>query len=122
MYYMFDKPKRIEDETQKAFVKWFRLQYPQVLMYATENAGQRTFAKTNYLKSMGMLPGVPDIFIAQPNKEYAGYYIEFKAGKNKPTDHQIAFKNKVEAAGYKWSCFWDITAAALYVDQYLKNR
>lgn len=111
-----------EAEIQKAFVAWFRQQYPDILMYSTENGGERSFRSTNHLKAMGMLPGVPDIFIAQPNKKFCGFYIEFKAGGNTPTETQNDFKGKALAAGYQWLCLYSFDAALLYVKDYLASH
>ena len=38
---------------------------------------------------MGVKPGVPDIILPVAKQGYHGLAIELKAGKNKPTEHQL---------------------------------
>ena len=52
-----------EHEEQKNFVKWFHLQYPRVLIFAVPNAAIRSMELAAYLKSEGMVKGVPDLII-----------------------------------------------------------
>lgn len=52
-----------EHEEQAAFIKWFRLQYPGVLIFAIPNGGDRHKAVAGKLKAEGVTAGVPDLFI-----------------------------------------------------------
>lgn len=52
-----------EHEEQKAFVKWFHLQYPKVLILAVPNAAMRSPELASYLKAEGMVKGVPDLIV-----------------------------------------------------------
>ena len=81
-----DPIKRLEAPEQKAYVKWFRLQYPQyakALMAnmagvgLSGNENQRA-AQVSNQKAMGFKKGVSDIQIAVPNDNYVGLWIEFK--------------------------------------------
>lgn len=56
-------PQPTEHAEQVAFVRWFRLQYPGVLIFAIPNGGARNKATGGILKAEGVLPGVPDLFI-----------------------------------------------------------
>ena len=65
-----DKPKArrvcpppTEHAEQVAFVKWFRLQYPGVLIFAIPNGGDRHAAVAAKLSAEGVTRGVPDLFI-----------------------------------------------------------
>lgn len=51
----------IEHEEQKNFVKWFRLQYPKVLIFAVPNAGARDHNAASWMRAEGLVAGVPDL-------------------------------------------------------------
>ena len=61
------KPSEIplEHDEQRAFVKWFRTQYPTVLIFAVPNAAMRDYKLAAYLRSEGMTAGVPDLHIPE---------------------------------------------------------
>jgi hypothetical protein len=59
----------------EAFFEWFRYQYPRVIAYKNQNEGKRD---PRFVKSGGILSGVPDIFIAKPVCSKHGLYIEMK--------------------------------------------
>lgn len=60
-----------ESAEQTAFVSWFRLQFPKVLIHSVPNgahlagnAAQRA-AKMTRLKAEGLVPGIPDLHIPE---------------------------------------------------------
>lgn len=55
----------LEHDEQRAFVKWFRTQYPTVLIFAVPNAAMRDYKLAAYLRSEGMTAGVPDLHIPE---------------------------------------------------------
>ena len=54
-----------EHDEQVRFVNWFRVHYPDVLIYAVPNGATLANGPTqwNYLKSEGAVPGIPDLHI-----------------------------------------------------------
>jgi len=66
----------LEHEEQKNFVKWFRMQYPKVLIFAVPNAAMRDYKLAAYLVAEGMFKGIPDIHVPAWN-----LVIEFKRQK-----------------------------------------
>lgn len=48
---------------QRAFVSWFRRNYPGVRIFAIPNGGVRSLAAAARLKAEGVSKGVPDLFI-----------------------------------------------------------
>jgi len=103
-----------EDNLQKACVKWFRLQYPDVVIFAIPNGGQRDAVTGALMKATGTLAGVADLFVMKPKQYYeystqswinekCGLFIEMKAGKGKQTEAQIWFQEHAEKAGYKYA-------------------
>ena len=67
------------------------------------------------LKRMGVRAGVADLFITRPCKGFHGYWIEVKAGKNKPAQAQLDFLDNRRAEGYKaeWLVGFDETVRSI---------
>ena len=101
------KPKRhTESNEQIAAMDWLRLQHPDVAEHTMHIGNER---KASYyagyiMKRMGVLKGASDLFIAWPNAEYHGLFIEVKSLTGKPTDAQLAFVKRMVAKGY-YACF-----------------
>ena len=89
-----------ESKLQQACVRWFRYQYPGILIFAIPNGGQRNKVTASILKAEGVLAGVPDLFIATPNGTHSGLFIEMKFGSNKPTLLQHQTMGKLLNSGY----------------------
>lgn len=64
-----------EHKDIEAYFEWFRFQYPRIIAYTNKNEGKRD---PRFVKSGGILSGVPDIFIAKPVCSKHGLYIEMK--------------------------------------------
>lgn len=82
------KRKNLEYLLQCQCVDWFRMQYPKKTIFAIPNGGSRHIAEAVKLKKMGVLRGVPDLFIPHPKRGYSGFFIEMKVGKGKTSDEQ----------------------------------
>jgi hypothetical protein len=48
---------------QQGFVRWFKNQYPDVVIFAIPNGGRRDIKTAVTLQLEGVLPGVPDLYI-----------------------------------------------------------
>lgn len=61
------KPSELprESQEQRAFVKWFRLQYPKVRIIAIPNGSMRDPITGAILRGEGVSPGVPDLFVPE---------------------------------------------------------
>ena len=99
--------KNLEDKLQEACVRWFRYQYPDVVIFAIPNGGSRNKIEAAKLKRTGTLSGVADLFVMYPKwsqgvgmADYYGLFIELKIGKNKQTESQIKFADNALKAGY----------------------
>lgn len=101
---MKDSPETSE---QKAFFQWIclnkRLRH---CIFSIPNEAKRSILECQRLKSMGLRPGVSDLFIAYPTSVYHGLFIEMKAKKkgsnnyNKPTSEQLLFCDDMWTQGY----------------------
>ena len=94
------KPRHIEESIQVACVKWFRLQYPNLVIFAVPNGGSRNLYEAKNMKESGTLAGVADLVVVGNGGKVL--FVEMKAGKNKQEDSQVLFQNKVEKLGHKY--------------------
>lgn len=92
--------KHQESTLQTQCVKWFRYQYPHLVIYAVPNGGSRNVREAQRLKSEGVLAGVADLTILLPQGK--SLYIEMKVKGNRQTPNQKEFQQKAEALGHKY--------------------
>lgn len=95
--------QNIESQIQQACMRWVRLEYPRLVVYAIPNGGHRNPVTGAILKAEGVLAGVADIFVAKANKYHHGLYIEMKAPKGRQSTSQRAFERAVSLEGYQYS-------------------
>lgn len=114
--------KLSEHEIQLSCIIWFRYQYPEHLIYAIPNGGQRNKIVAAKLKEEGVLSGVPDLHIPVAKGIYHGLYIEMKAGKNKLTDNQITIIDKLKNEGYKCAVCYSLYQFSNVVNEYFQTK
>jgi len=123
--------KHKEDDLQIAAVTWFRLQYPDIVIFAIPNGGKRNAIEAAKMKRTGTLAGVADLFIMQSKypppwdmstsaEAYHGLFIELKVGKNEMTESQKIFRLNAINAGYGHVVCRDIDSFMKTVNEYLK--
>lgn len=111
--------KHLEDDSQKALFQW-AANIPKLRwMYACPNGGRRNVREATRLKQQGVKSGVWDIFLPLTNKDYAGLYIEMKAGKNKLTKNQSEFGEYAESQLYKTVICYSWMEAKQVITDYL---
>lgn len=102
-----------EYQMQSAVFKWARLpcvqaQYPGLnLLEGSMNGVKLTATQAAKAKAAGMLRGAHDIRLPVPRGGFTGLSVELKAGKNKPTDEQIAYGEALIEQGWKVLYCWD---------------
>lgn len=90
--------KRIptEHDEQVSFVRWWRLQFRGVRIIAIPNGGHRRKAVAGKLKSEGVEPGVPDLFVPRES-----LWIEMKRQKGgRLSDWQKLWREYLEGIGH----------------------
>ena len=101
-----------ESALQSQCVAWFKGEFPNIIIFAIPNAAKRSFRLAAKMKREGMVSGIPDLFVANgcitqnciyPQVlEYYGLFIEMKrTPKDKTTDNQNHYLQKLQDAGYK---------------------
>lgn len=91
------------------------------LMHHIPNGGKRDITTAKRLKAEGVKAGVPDISLPVPCGRYHGLYIELKAGKNKTTESQSGWIDKLTQQGYCVAVCYGWEAASKIITQYLKQ-
>lgn len=96
--------KKSEATEQMNLIRWCEFQkfkYPELgLIFAIPNGGSRHKLEAANLKRQGVKAGVPDLFLPSPKGKYNGLFIELKYGKNKATESQQEWINKLISQGY----------------------
>lgn len=111
-----------EHQEQVLLIKWFDLQYRgRIVLFAIPNGGQRNLLVAKKMKAEGVRAGVPDLFLAVPNKDYAGLFIEMKKEKGGVvSEYQKIMLSRLEQAGYKCSVCKGFEEAKAEIEEYLK--
>jgi hypothetical protein len=116
------KPSDNEHRIQCACVKLFRYLYPQFVIYAIPNGGQRNAIVASKLKAEGVLAGIPDLHIPIPNGEYHSLYVEMKNGKKgELSDKQKDMIERLRSYGNKVVVCRSVDDFKKEVKEYLKN-
>lgn len=112
----------VESQHQRAYIAWAR-QHPLArLAFAIPNGGKRDRVTAAIMKAEGVLAGVCDIFVPIPRGAAHGLYIEFKAGRNKPTPAQAEFMDAMRLLDYRCAVAYDWALAAEHTRQYLAGN
>ena len=98
------KSSDIEHHLQAACVQWFRLQYPKLKhnLFAIPNGGRRDQVTGARLKLEGVLPGVADLILLKPNKQFHALLIEMKTRLGRQSEAQRQWQRLIEADGYRY--------------------
>lgn len=95
-----------EFQEQSALMRWARLsqdQYPELsLLFHIPNGSQAHIAYRKKLKQLGLVNGIPDLFLCCARRGYHGLFLEMKRGKGGRTSPaQVAIHTALEAQGYR---------------------
>lgn len=112
-----------EAKEQEVIFTWARLQkgmFPELdLLYAVPNAAKRSPQVGAMMVRQGLKSGVPDMCLPIALGKYNGLYIELKVGKNKPTDNQNEWIDKLRKYGHKVEVCYGAESAINALKQYL---
>jgi hypothetical protein len=111
-----------ESEHQIAYFNWCRVmggRHPRLdTIFAIPNGGYRTKSTAGRLKAEGVRSGVWDIFVPVQMGQHCGLWIEMKAGTNKLTVGQNAFR-AVVGESYSWAVCYSWHEAVEATCEYL---
>jgi len=83
-----------ESQEQQGFVTWFRLKYPDVLIFHIPNGGYRNIVTAQRFKKEGVVAGIPDLLIPKYH-----IWIEMKTLKGKLSPEQVEMHRYLRAIG-----------------------
>lgn len=114
--------RNLESSLQISSVKWFRLQYPKLILFAIANGGNRSAITGSILKQEGVLAGVADLFLLKSSKEFHGLFIEMKVKNGKQSPTQKVFQQKCEENNYKYVVCNNIESFINGIENYVKRN
>lgn len=115
-----------EHRIQCACVRWFRLQYPRLRerLFAVPNGGGRSKTEAAKLVGEGVMPGVSDLILLKPNRQYGALLIEMKtpSASSRQSQRQIWWQKAVTADGeYRYVVCRSLDDFMREVKEYLTN-
>lgn len=88
--------KLSEHLEQVTAVRWFRDNYPGVLIFSIPNGGFRHKAVAEKMRLEGVVPGIPDLMIPAWRT-----FVEMKAQKGRLSEHQKEKIAYLSESGYR---------------------
>jgi len=115
--------RELEHQEQVSLFNWSKYheeKFPVLkMLFAIPNGGHRHISVAKKMKAEGVKAGVPDIFLATPNQDSSGLFIEMKIKPNRPTDNQQRWLTALEREGYKTAVCYSDQAAREVIVEYL---
>lgn len=71
----------VERPHQKAFVRWFKIKHPKIVIAHHANGGNRNVIEGRHFRDMGVCAGMPDLAIYCARNGFNGLIIEMKPPK-----------------------------------------
>ena len=96
---------KTEDLLQAEIFQWYHNKYCtkfndlQHVIFAVPNGAHVSKQQAMKLKATGLVAGVSDLIVVQPNR---CIFVELKIEKGKQSEHQISFQKKVELLGFEY--------------------
>jgi hypothetical protein len=108
-----------EHQEQKLVVNWFRLQYPQYMIFSIPNGGTRNTIEAKKLKDEGLKAGIPDMIICTPDKTI---FVEMKKQKGGTLSaKQKEIHAKLNDLGYEVIVGYGFKDAKYKIDEAIKR-
>lgn len=104
-------------------VNWFNYKFPELAEDFHHFANERKCStqQGRTLKRMGVKKGVSDFFLALPQENYSGLWIELKVNSGKLSPEQKQFIDRKNERGYCALPVCGETAAKMVILTYLKD-
>ena len=102
------------------------LRSKSLLFHHTFNEGKRSKTMQAKLKGFGVMTGIPDFLIFDPNNKYIGLAIELKViydnnVKNRLSKNQIKAQDDLINKGWKCVTVWDIDSFINEIEIFRKD-
>ncbi len=116
---------------QKSLIAWSNLQsgkYPELkLLFAIPNGANmggnttQRIVNAKKMKSEGLRPGVPDLFLPVARGYHYGLFIEMKFDRNTLSDNQSWWLEKLQKEGYCTHVCYSFEIAKKVILEYLNS-
>jgi len=90
-------------------------------IFAIPNGGYRHPGVARKLKAEGVKPGVPDLFLPVPSRNYHGLFIEMKVKPNRPTGTQLERLRQLHKDQYCVGVCYSFEQAFQLIQNYLQD-
>lgn len=118
--------RNTETALQMAVVRWARNMaqvYPCLRwLYHAANEGKTDPREAGKRKSLGVVAGVPDLFLPAKSGDRSGLYIELKKRPNRPTAEQSEFMDWAASQGYATAVAYTLEEAQDIIRGYLNGQ
>ena len=94
-----------EDQLQQSIFTYYNNNYclknhnPRHIIFAVPNGGTRNILEAKKFKATGLLSGVSDLIIVQPNRNI---FLELKIEKGIQSDNQKDFETRIKFLGFEY--------------------
>ena len=116
------KRKSIEHIDQVKVVQHVRAFYPEIIIAAIPNGGDRSASERVRLHSEGVLAGMPDLCVLEPKNGFHGLFIEMKTKAGVVSDKQSAVGLQLNAKGYLCLVSRSAPDAIKIIEGYLNGK
>jgi hypothetical protein len=116
------KRKSIEHIDQVKVVQHFRAFYPDIIIAAIPNGGDRTASERVRLHSEGVLAGMPDLCVLEPKNGFHALFVEMKTKAGVVSSKQSAVNLQLNAKGYRAVVARSAAEAIKTIEDYLNGR
>ena len=116
------KRKSIEHIEQVKVVQHIRAFYPNTIIAAIPNGGDRTASERVRLHSEGVLAGMPDLCVLEAKNGFHGLFVEMKTDTGKVSSKQNDIKLQLNAKGYKAVVARSAAEAIKTIEEYLNGQ
>ena len=115
------KRKNIEHIDQVKVVQHFRAFYPDIIIAAIPNGGDRTASERVRLHSEGVLAGMPDLCVLEPKNGFHGLFVEMKTKAGVVSSKQSDVNLQLNAKGYRAVIARSAAEAIKTIEDYLNG-
>ena len=116
------KRKSIEHIDQVKVVQHFRAFYPDIIIAAIPNGGDRTASERVRLHSEGVLAGMPDLCVLEPKNGFHALFVEMKTKAGVVSNKQSSVGLQLNAKGYKAVVARSAAEAIKTIEDYLNGQ
>ena len=116
------KRKSVEHIDQVKVVQHFRAFYPDIIIAAIPNGGDRTASERVRLHSEGVLAGMPDLCVLEAKNGFHALFVEMKTQTGTVKEKQSAIALQLNAKGYKAVIARSAPDAIKTIEEYLNGN